>query len=358
MNFSFLLNKKCEYFKQSIMSWHLRDNKRSMPWKGIKDVYKIWLSEIILQQTRVEQGMAYYEKFIENFPTIQDLAKAQEKSVIKLWEGLGYYNRCRNLHHTAKYIVQTYNGHFPDTYEGLLALKGVGPYTAAAIASFGYNIPKPVIDGNVIRVLSRYFGISTPVDSSNGKKMLSALAENCLDFNEPGAYNQAIMDFGATICKPASAKCTDCILNTHCKAYKSNRVDALPLISKKIVKKKRWFIIMIISCRQHYAIQIRQSGDVWAGLHSFPIKEQPSRKNWLEFLKNPEFINDEASYSEHEYCQQLTHQTIYARVLRKPIKKRSLFPEKAEWIHQRNLSAFAFPRLIRDVIIKEHLLSE
>jgi A/G-specific adenine glycosylase len=189
-------------FTKKLMKWNQSSNNRAMPWKGEKDPYKIWLSEIILQQTRVEQGLGYYERFVKKFPTIKHLAKAPEQEVFKLWEGLGYYTRCKNLIATATFISKEKKGKFPDDYESILSLKGVGPYTAAAIASFAYNLPHAVIDGNVFRVLSRYFGISTPVDTAAGKKMYALLAKELLDKDEPGLYNQAIMDFGAVVCKP------------------------------------------------------------------------------------------------------------------------------------------------------------
>lgn len=328
-----------------------------MPWKGIKDIYKIWLSEIILQQTRVEQGLAYYENFIEKFPTIHDLAAASENSVMKIWEGLGYYSRCRNLHFTAKYLVENHNGKFPNTYEELLKLKGIGPYTAAAIASFGFNIPKAVIDGNVIRVLSRFFGLQKPSDTINGKKQLADLAALCLDSNNPGTYNQAIMDFGATVCKPLNPLCSACPLRPKCEAYRLNIVDQLPIVSKKITKKTRWFIIRIIQCKQHYAIHIRPTGDIWTGLYSFPVTELSSKKIWNDCLKDRAIMHKGCSLSEHVYKQQLTHQTIHARVVFCKIEKRSAFPEKMKWIHIKALGQLAFPRLFRDIIQKEHLIS-
>src|SRR5450432_3260301 len=194
-------------FTKKLLKWNLGSNTRTMPWKGEKDPYKIWLSEIILQQTRVEQGLGYYQKFIKAFPTVQQLAKAPQEKVFKLWEGLGYYTRCKNLIASALFISKDRKGKFPTDYESILGLKGVGPYTAAAIASFAYNLPHAVIDGNVFRVLSRYFGISTPIDSPDGKKLYALLANELLDKQEPGLYNQAIMDLGAVICKPQQPLC-------------------------------------------------------------------------------------------------------------------------------------------------------
>jgi len=202
-------NKK--RFAELLIKWNKKENKRVMPWKGEKDPYKIWLSEIILQQTRVEQGLEYYNRFVKVFPEINKLAKAPDKKIFKLWEGLGYYTRCRNLITTARFIVKEKKGVFPQTYEEIISLKGVGPYTAAAISSFAFNLPHAVVDGNVYRVLSRVFGIKKPVDSTEGKKYFNGLANELLSKEQPGIYNQAIMDFGAIICKPSSPLCTACV---------------------------------------------------------------------------------------------------------------------------------------------------
>ena len=217
-----------------------------MPWKGEKDPYKIWLSEIILQQTRVEQGLAYYTNFIKTFPTVHQLAKAPDEKVFKLWEGLGYYSRCRNLLATARFISKELKGKFPDNYESIKALKGIGPYTAAAISSFAYNLPHAVVDGNVFRVLARVFGISKSIDSTEGKKQFTVLAEELLDKNHPGLYNQAIMDFGAVICKPAAPLCDTCVFKKECYAFRHNKVNALPVKEKKINIKKRWFYYLVL----------------------------------------------------------------------------------------------------------------
>jgi A/G-specific adenine glycosylase len=212
-------NKKNTFFTQQLLKWDKKQNSRAMPWKGEKDPYKIWLSEIILQQTRVEQGLGYYNRFIAEFPTIHDLAKAPETKVFKLWEGLGYYTRCKNIIITARYISSELKGKFPVTYNDILKLKGVGPYTAAAIASFAFNLPHAVVDGNVFRVLARYFGIDTPIDSITGKKNFTVLANELIDKKIPGKYNQALMDFGAVLCKPQQPLCDTCPLKPNCSAY-------------------------------------------------------------------------------------------------------------------------------------------
>jgi len=223
-----------------------------MPWKGEKNPYLIWLSEIILQQTRVEQGWEYYNRFVSTYPTVDTLAAAPLDEVMKLWEGLGYYSRCRNLHETAKFISEKLSGQFPSTYQELLSLKGVGAYTAAAIGSFAFDIPVAVVDGNVQRIISRYFGICTPIDTAQGKKLYSDLASKLLDTNSPALYNQAIMDFGATICKPQQPLCKDCPFNKECEAFTYGNVKMLPVKQKKLVRKQRYFNYFLVKKRTEF----------------------------------------------------------------------------------------------------------
>ena len=225
-----------------------------MPWKGEKDPYKIWLSEIILQQTRVEQGLSYYLRFIEKFPTVDDLANADDNTIFKMWEGLGYYSRCRNLIATARHISNELGGYFPKTYDEILLLKGVGAYTASAIASFAYDLPYAVVDGNVNRVIARFFGLHIPVDSSAGKKLLTAQANALLDKKAPALYNQAIMDFGATVCKPRLPLCSTCFLSRYCKAYNEDMVALLPVKEKKLIRKSRWFYYFLIEKDGRFAV--------------------------------------------------------------------------------------------------------
>src|SRR5215218_589494 len=226
MNIKSSEEKLLQNFVKGLLQWNKTANHRQMPWKGEKDPYKIWLSEIILQQTRVEQGLGYYQRFVQIFSNVHALAQAPEQQVFKLWEGLGYYSRCKNLIASAKYISGELGGVFPKTYEEIVALKGVGPYTAAAIASFAYNLPYAVLDRNVFRVLSRIFAIDTPIDTTEGKKVFSALAQEALDKETPGAYNQAIMDFGATVCKPVP-ECVHCFFKMACRAFLQNKQAAL-----------------------------------------------------------------------------------------------------------------------------------
>ncbi|HET7896864.1 MAG TPA: A/G-specific adenine glycosylase, partial [Flavisolibacter sp.] len=243
----FSVDKKAQQFGAELLRWNRYENNRQMPWKGEQDPYKIWLSEVMLQQTRVEQGLKYYQNFIEAFPDVHALAAAPDEKVFKLWEGLGYYSRCRNLIQTARLISSERKGEFPRTYEGVLALKGVGSYTAAAIVSFAYNLPFAVLDGNVFRVLSRIFDKETPIDSTTGKKEFAALAQAVLPTKRAGEYNQAIMDFGATICKPVP-QCSACFFNEKCLSYLSGRQQLLPVKEKKLTLKKRWLNYFIIRC--------------------------------------------------------------------------------------------------------------
>ena len=260
-------------FANTIISW-FRENGRALPWRETRDPYAIWLSEIILQQTRIAQGWEYWERFMAQYPTVQDLAAAHEDEVLKLWQGLGYYSRARNLHAAAKQIVVL--GHFPDTLEGIKQLKGVGDYTAAAIGSFAFDIPAAVVDGNVYRVLARYFGIDTPINSTQGKKEFAALAQSLLpsskasDFQSSlslvAAYNQAMMDFGAIQCTPQSPKCLLCPLAETCEAMRTNRVAELPVKQKTMKVKTRHLSYIYIRCKGETAIHRRGEGDIWQGL--------------------------------------------------------------------------------------------
>lgn len=334
-----------------------------MPWKGEKDPYKIWLSEIILQQTRVEQGLAYYERFIDAFPTIKDLAKAPEKKVFKLWEGLGYYTRCRNLIATARKVVDDYRGKFPSTYNEIKELKGIGPYTAAAISSFAFNEPKAVVDGNVQRVIARYFGISTPIDTVAGKKLYQELATALLDTEQPGIYNQAIMDFGAVICKPQNPLCTVCPQQPDCEAFKHNLVKQLPIKEKSLAKKERWFYYFVIQYQNKLYIRQRTEKDIWQDLHEFVLYEtsSPVQEMFQElpFLKR---LFGKHSYSvihiSKVYHQQLTHQLIHGQFVTvtalKPVAGLKDFIQ----VDKRQLKKYAFPRLINTFLEEKSSLAQ
>lgn len=345
-------------FTNLLLKWNKKSNDRPMPWKGEKDPYKIWLSEIILQQTRVEQGWAYYERFVSKYPTIHHLAKAKEDQVFKLWEGLGYYNRCRNLLFTAKYIVLECNGIFPTNYEDLLQLKGVGPYTAAAIASFAYNLPHAVVDGNVFRVFARYYGIGTPTDTKEGIQMFNQIATENLAKNNAGVYNQALMDFGATVCKPMAPKCSNCIMQKTCAAFKQNQVGQLPIKSKVIQKKKRYFDYFIFIYKGKVLIQKRALGDIWAGLYQFYLVENDklvavNKQYFAQILSNQLLINmDSVKINEHYQTlqQQLTHQLLTLRFFTIELNSMPLVFEKGEWVSHQKLPNYAFPKSIKSFL--------
>jgi len=267
-------NKSLEKnFSTLLLKWNNTENDREMPWKAEKNPYRIWLSEIMLQQTRVEQGLNYYHRFISEYPDIKKLAAAPDTAVFKLWEGLGYYSRCRNLLATARFIADELDGKFPDSYEEILKLKGIGPYTAAAISSFAFNLPHAVVDGNVFRVLARVFGIFTATDSTEGKKYFTALANQLLDKKKAGIYNQAIMDFGATVCKPMAPRCSHCPFNKVCYAYLNKKINELPVKEKKISIRKRWFYYLVLEHKDQLAVRERTAKDIWQQLYEFPMIE-------------------------------------------------------------------------------------
>jgi A/G-specific adenine glycosylase len=260
-------------FYNSLIQWYLQ-SKRDLPWRNTTNPYPIWLSEIILQQTRVAQGMPYFYAYLENFPTIHDLAQSDEQKVLKLWQGLGYYSRARNLHQTAQYIVNELGGVFPNSYAGLLELKGVGEYTAAAIASFAYNEPVPVVDGNVFRVLSRYFGIESDISLGKTKKEFTALAAELLPKDQPALFNQAIMEFGALQCVPKSPNCENCIFNSSCVALQKGKVGELPVKSKKLKVTHRYFNYIVVTDKNgNTKIQQRTDKGIWHNLYEFPLIE-------------------------------------------------------------------------------------
>jgi A/G-specific adenine glycosylase len=310
------------FFARHLLLWNRERNRRQMPWKGEKDPYKIWLSEIILQQTRVEQGLDYYKKFVREFPDINQLAKAPDKKIYKFWEGLGYYNRCKNLIETARYISREKKGRFPDSYAEIIKLKGVGVYTAAAIASFAYNLPHAVVDGNVFRVLSRVFGIRKAIDSTAGKNFFTALAQELLDKKNPGTYNQALMDFGATVCKPVNPLCPHCVFKKNCKAFILNKIDKLPVKEKKTKMRTRWFYYLVMEFGGRLLIRQRTAKDIWQHLHEFALIETEKKMPVVAILKRAEKegLITKGSYSVLHFSpvqtQQLSHQKISGQFIR------------------------------------------
>ena len=339
-------------FTGILMKWHTQQNSREMPWKGEKDPYKIWLSEVILQQTRVAQGWAYYTNFLKKYPTIQHLARAKDQDVFKLWEGLGYYNRCKNLLFTARQIVAERNGIFPDQYEDILALKGVGPYTAAAIASFAYNLPYAVVDGNVFRVLSRFFGIDEAIDSTKGKQLFTDLAGKVLDTKEAGLYNQAIMDFGATVCKPFAPLCSSCPLQKNCTAFQEGKVNQLPIKEKTLLRKNRWFYYFLFSFEGKFLVHQRMGKDIWQNLYEFYILESEETIHWDEKTVQV-WLQEQIGIKKAKITgvspvmvQQLTHQQIKGQFIQVELNAVPPFLQKYSWQSAQALRKLAFPKFI------------
>lgn len=344
------------FFTDCLMTWNQAHNSRTMPWKGEKNPYRIWLSEIILQQTRVEQGWPYYERFIAAYPTVARLAAAPEEEVFRLWQGLGYYARCKNMLAAARTIAGPLNGQFPGTYEGIASLKGVGAYTAAAIASFAFNLPHAVLDGNVYRVLARYFGIDTPTDTTAGKKLFTALAGEVLHRQQPGTYNQAIMDFGAVVCKPQQPLCQTCPLARRCEAFRKGLTDLVPVKSKKLIIKKRYFHYLLLQQKGKLFIRKRTEKDIWENLHEFILIETPAPATDDAILQSPLFQRLVGRYSYKmvrstvEIKQQLTHQTIHARFLRLTVPPAFKAPEGYLQVSEDQLENYAFPKIIVDFL--------
>lgn len=307
-------------FTNTLTRWY-SINKREMPWRSTKEPYKIWLSEIILQQTQVKQGLPYYEVFVKSFPTVFDLANSSEETVLKLWQGLGYYSRARNLHFTAKHIADQHGGTFPNSYEQLLKLKGVGDYTASAIASICFNEPTAVVDGNVYRVLSRYFGIQTPINSLAGIKEFKTVAQKLIDNSNPGDHNQAIMEFGAEQCKPSNPDCSVCPLHKGCYAFKHDMIHQLPVKTKKAKVKKKYFnYVVLVSKNEETVLEKRQGKGIWQNLYQFPLIES-DKSLTMDHLKKhgkiKDFVNSGNGkiklFNEKEIIHKLSHQHLYAK---------------------------------------------
>lgn len=305
-------------FSVTIISWY-QINKRDLPWRDTTNPYYIWLSEIILQQTRVDQGLPYYIKFVAAFPTIHDLAGASQDEVLRLWQGLGYYSRGRNLHFTANQVVRDFGGVFPNNYDDLLKLKGVGNYTAAAIASFCWNQKKAVVDGNVYRVLARYFGIESDISLTNTQKDFQNLANELLNTKKPGLHNQSIMEFGALQCVPKQPNCMSCPLQSTCIAFSNKMVEILPIKTKKVKIKSRYFNYIVVKWNHQTFIKRRLAGDIWEGLYEFPLIETDIEIDEKSMLDSQEFnsILSNSNYKitsvSSQVKHQLTHQTIFCK---------------------------------------------
>ena len=336
-------------FSRILTDWY-ETNKRDLPWRDISDPYKIWVSEIILQQTRVGQGYGYYTHFVRRFPDVQALAQATEDEVMRYWQGLGYYTRARNMHQAA----QSMNGKFPQTYQEVRALKGVGDYTAAAICASAFNMPYAAVDGNVYRVLARHFGIDKPIDSAEGKKLFTALAQELLDKRQPGTFNQAMMDFGATVCTPHRPHCEKCPLADTCEAVRQGLTDKLPVKRHQTKSTDRYFTYLYVMCGDRICIRKRTQNDIWKGLYELPLIESAHRLNENELTERPEFKLWLADGSlprpqplemgvRHVLSHQIIHADFYALFLSEDTTSFHPFlrAERAD------LTRFAFPRLIQ-----------
>lgn len=337
---------RIRFFQNELLYWHQEFNSRRHPWSEDKSPYKIWLSEIIMQQTRLEQGLPYYLRFVEKYPTMFDLAAAPDEEVFLLWQGLGYYNRCRNLLQTARFIAGELNGVFPSEYAEILKLKGVGFYTAAAIASFAFDLPFAVLDGNVFRLLARFQGIDLPIDSTKGKKLFQEMAQELLPKKEPAVYNQAVMDFGATVCTPVQPKCDICPLVLKCKAVAQNLVELLPVKGKKIKVKERYFQYLLLQYKGMVYLQQRQKKDIWQHLFEpylveaeILVEDHPFFLPVIPFIKK---INKNVFQSR----QRLTHQLIISQFHIVELKEIPEFLQAGIWVKPNGISSFAFPKTV------------
>lgn len=328
-----------------LLAWY-KQNKRDLPWRHTQDPYKIWLCEIIMQQTRVAQGLAYYNRFVETFPSPRALAAATEDKVLKLWQGLGYYSRARNLHAAAKSM----NGKFPETYEGVRALKGVGDYTAAAICSISYNMPYAVVDGNVYRVLARVFGISTPIDSTEGKKQFALLAQEMLDKKHPGDYNQAIMDLGAMACTPQSPQCPLCPLAKICQAYQKGTQEKFPVKTQKTKISTRYFHYIYVEQGKYTWLHQRGPGDVWQNLYEIPLVETKTEKLESPLLKKWFGKTQIRTITKTPIKHVLSHQIIYAHLHKVTVSLARKVPDGFIKIPVDKLPKYAVSRLVQKLL--------
>jgi len=347
------MSENLQIYSQNMQKW-FAENHRELPWRETKDPYKIWISEIILQQTRVNQGYDYYLRFIERFPDVKTLAAADETEVLRFWQGLGYYSRALNLHFSANQIITDFGGKFPTTCKDVLKLKGVGVYTAAAICSFAYNQPLAVVDGNVYRLLSRLFNEPAPIDTTEGQKMFANLAAEILDKRSPSAHNQSIMEFGALQCVPISPDCNNCVLQVYCQAFANKTVSDLPMKAKKTKVSERFMNYLVINEKENIFIKKRTEKDIWRGLYDFPLIEGEKLFSKDEFIENKQvelllkdagkiFINNFSTTYKHI----LTHRKIFAQFIEIEISESSkILENQFVKIKCSEISNFPLPRLI------------
>lgn len=344
-------------FHSKLAKWYL-SHRRDLPWRNTQNPYYIWLSEVILQQTRVQQGLPYYVKFISNFPQISDLADAKEEQVLKLWQGLGYYSRARNLHFAAKQVINEFNGEFPSSYKDILSLKGVGEYTAAAIGSFAFGLPHPVIDGNVERVIARIFGITKPVNTKSGREEVSIALNEVFDKKDPATFNQAIMEFGSLQCTPQNPNCNDCIFQNSCIANSENLVTIIPVKEKKIKIKERYFYYFIIENKNTIYIQQRTENDIWKGLYQFPLIEVTTPIKDINTKSVKKIIHDwNLDFEIQKVSQPIKHILSHQRIHTHFIHLSSSSEKQTSWkkINKTKLHEYAFPQLIIKYITKDDL---
>lgn len=347
-------------WREKLVSWY-NSNKRDLPWRDSDDPYKIWISEVILQQTRVNQGLEYYLRFVEKYPTVKALANAPQQDVLKLWQGLGYYSRARNLHEAARFMLKEHKGKFPRDYDSIRKLKGVGDYTAGAIASIAYNLSFPAVDGNVMRVYSRLFGITTPIDSTSGRKEMYELAKDMMPRSAPGIYNQAVMELGALVCLPAKPNCTICPVQEACYAYLNKMVMELPKKQGKTLQRKRYFHYLVITHKDSILIRKRTQKDIWHGLYDFPSIEttKPAErekfiktKMWEELLPLSKPVIKDIS---EDHIHILSHQKLYARFYHIATTSKKLNLPDCFWIKTTELENYAVPKLI-DLYIRKKFM--
>ena len=351
--------KKDSAFATTLLRWYDTVEHRYMPWRGEGDPYLVWLSEVIMQQTRVEQGMPYFLKFKEQYPTVQQLADAPIDEVMRHWQGLGYYSRARNLHHAAKYVANDLQGQFPTSYAEIKKLKGVGPYTAAAIASMVFGEVQAAVDGNVIRVLARMFGIETPYDTTAGKREIETLAQQLISPHEPGLFNQAMMDFGATVCKPQQPVCEACPFSHRCIAYQQNRQVELPIRSKRLIKKERFFYYLLLCNSKEIIITKRNADDIWQGLYELPMLEstKPIKRDFKKHIAKLILAPFEIVNYSKAYTQQLSHQTIQSLFITVKVDDfKKLRLEGGIKVLIANLPKFAFPKTVHLFLSENSLL--
>ena len=355
-------------FSEKIIQWY-KKNKRDLPWRNTTDPYKIWLSEVILQQTRIDQGLSYYLRFCDNYPNVKLLASASEEQVLKLWQGLGYYSRARNMYKTARIIVDKYHGQFPDNYSDIINLKGIGDYTAAAIISFAYNQVYPVVDSNVMRFLARLNGIKTPINTNKGKKEIYLLTLELIDHKHPGEFNQAIMEFGALQCKPNKPDCEVCIFNSECKALKKNMISDIPVKIKTLKIRKRYFHYFLLTDNNQIYLNKRTSNDIWQNLYDFPLIESNrfifDKDIAEEFEKQFNISKDQFKVLSisGEYKHILTHQRISARFYVINFHNQSFF-HKIKSLNSNqfisvdigSVNQYPLPRLIDKYLTENHFI--